>query len=86
MQSLYWISLFLLVLVDAKKFFYEDSKSIQEVKGTDGYFQTSKKIRVVEFYSPFCVRLFVDCETVLVSFMPLLSICRLHSCMSLVSC
>lgn len=40
----------------AKKFFYEQSKAIQEVKGLSGYFLTSKKIRVIEFYSPFCVR------------------------------
>lgn len=49
--------LFVLLLrsIDGKKFFYEQSKTIEEVKGLSGYFMTSKKIRVVEFYSPFCV-------------------------------
>jgi hypothetical protein len=54
--QLFLLLLNLVPLVDGKKFFYEDSTTIQEVKGIDGYFLTSKKIRVVEFYSPFCVR------------------------------
>jgi hypothetical protein len=54
---MYSLLLWLLpIVIDAGKFFYEDSTIIQEVKGTEGYFQTSTKIRVVEFYSPYCVR------------------------------
>ena len=43
------------VVVGGKKFLYEDSKDVIEVKQDEGYFQTSVKTRIVEFYSPYCV-------------------------------
>ena len=34
-----------------------DAKAVIEVTDATGFFQTSKKNRIVEFYSPHCVRI-----------------------------
>ena len=41
------------------KYLYEDDKDVIEVTSEDGFFQTSTKPRIVEFYSPYCVSPFL---------------------------
>lgn len=53
------LSLFAKVL-GVTQFLYQrdsnpDAKAVIEVTGPTGFFQTSTKNRVVEFYSPYCV-------------------------------
>jgi hypothetical protein len=38
------------------KYLYEDEPNVIEVTSEEGFFQTSQKPRIVEFYSPYCVR------------------------------
>lgn len=37
------------------KYLYEDEPNVIEVTSEEGFFQTSQKPRIVEFYSPYCV-------------------------------
>jgi hypothetical protein len=37
-------------------YLYDDEPHVIEVTSEEGFFQTSQKPRIVEFYSPYCVR------------------------------
>jgi hypothetical protein len=37
------------------KYLYADEPNVIEVTSEEGFFQTSQKPRIVEFYSPYCV-------------------------------
>jgi hypothetical protein len=52
----------------SSKFLYQDdpdAKAVIEVTEPNGFFETSHKNRVVEFYSPYCVRVALSVSLVM---------------------